>query len=79
MHVRMNPWFRFNRIKLHNKLLLGHQKEWKKFCEKLSKVNLTKDMTPALNYIYVQLEDSMTLNETYWSAITYHYGRFISY
>ena len=69
-NIIMNPWFSFNRIKLHNKLLLGNQKEWMKFCEKLGKLNLTKAMTPALTYIYVQLEDSMTLNETYWSAIT---------
>ena len=68
-NIIMNPWFWFNRIKLHNKLLLGHQKEWMKFCEKLGKLNLTKAMTPALTYIYVQLEDSVTLNETYWSAI----------
>merc|ERR1712110_67965 len=45
------------------------QKEWKNFCEKLSKLNLTKDMTPPLNYIYSKLEDSVTLNETYWNAI----------
>ena len=54
-NIIMNPWFWFNRIKLHNKLLLGHQKEWMKFCEKLGKLNLTKAMTPALTYIYVLL------------------------
>merc|ERR1719433_380648 len=46
-----------------------HQKEWKDFCEKLSKLNLTKDMTTPLNYIYSKLEDSVTLNQTYWDAI----------
>merc|ERR1719367_1237358 len=46
-----------------------HQKEWKDFCEKLSKLNLTKDMTPPLNYIYSQLEDSVTLNFTYWNVM----------
>merc|ERR1712241_361375 len=39
------------------------------FCEKLCKLNLTKDMTPGLNFIYKQLEDSVTLHKTYWSAI----------
>merc|ERR1719367_249965 len=51
------------------KLSEEHQKEWKNFCEKLSKLNLTKDMTPPLNYIYSKLEDSVTLNGTYWDAI----------
>merc|ERR1719510_1883392 len=46
-----------------------HQKEWMDFCEKLSKLNLTKDMAPGLNFIYERLEDSETLNGTYWSAI----------
>merc|ERR1719510_245291 len=46
-----------------------HQKEWMDFCEKLCKLNLTKDMTPGLNFIYKQLEDSVTLHKTYWSAI----------
>merc|ERR1719510_849521 len=46
-----------------------HQKEWMDFCEKLSKLNLTKSMTPGLNFIYKQLEDSVTLQKTYWSAI----------
>merc|ERR1712016_574215 len=39
-----------------------HQKEWMDFCEKLCKLNLTKDMTLPLNCIYGQLEDSVTLN-----------------
>ena len=64
-----NPWFWFRRMQHYAKLSEEHQKEWKDFCEKLSKLNLTKDMTPPLNYIYSQLEDSVTLNETYWFAI----------
>merc|ERR1719367_124200 len=56
-------------MKYNAKLSEEHQKEWKDFCEKLSKLNLTKDMTPPLNYIYGQLEDSVTLNGTYWDAI----------
>merc|ERR1719433_293500 len=46
-----------------------HQKEWMKFCEKLNKLNLTNDMTPGLNFIYEHLEDSVTLNRVYWSAL----------
>merc|ERR1719510_707323 len=46
-----------------------HQKEWMDFCEKLCKLNLTKDMTPGLNFIYKQLEDSVTLHKTYCSTI----------
>merc|ERR1739846_246998 len=41
-----------------------HQKEWMDFCEKLSKLNLIKDMTPGLNFIYERLEDSETLSGT---------------
>merc|ERR1719242_1774583 len=40
-----------------------HQKEWMDFCEKLCKLNLTKDMTPGLNFIYEQLEDSVILQK----------------
>merc|ERR1719510_416785 len=53
----------------NNRLSQEHQKEWMDFCEKLCKLNLTKDMTPGLNFIYKQLEDSVTLHKTYWSAI----------
>ena len=67
--ILRNPWFWFRRMEHYAKLSEEHQKEWKDFCEKLSKLNLTKDMTKPLNYIYSQLEDSVTLNETYWDAI----------
>merc|ERR1719510_113713 len=53
----------------NNRLSQEHQKEWMDFCEKLYKLNLTKDMTPGLNFIYKQLEDSVTFHKTYWSAI----------
>jgi len=55
------------------KLSEEHQKEWMDFCEKLSKLNLTKDMTTGLNYIFGKLEDSETLNKAYWSVIHKHY------
>merc|ERR1719492_257220 len=56
-------------MELYAKLSEEHQKEWKDFCEKLSKLNLTKDMISPLNYIYSKLEDSVTLNGTYCDAI----------
>merc|ERR1719367_378 len=56
-------------MECYAKLSEEHQKKWKDFCEKLSKLNLTKDMTTPLNYIYSQLEDSVTLKRTYWNAI----------
>ena len=68
-NILMKPWFWFNRMKQNTKLSKEQQNEWMRFCEKLSKVNLTKDMTPALNYIYGQLDDSETLYATYWFAI----------
>ena len=69
--ILQNPWFWFNRMMQNTTLSQVHQKEWMKFCENLSKLILTKDMIEplALNYIYGQLEDSVTLNETYWFAI----------
>ena len=67
--ILRNPWFWFRRMEHYAKLSEEHQKEWKDFCEKLSKLNLTKDMTPPLNYIYSKLEDSVTLDGTYWNAI----------
>ena len=67
--ILRNPWFWFRRMEHYAKLSEEHQKEWKDFCEKLSKVNLTKDMTPALNYIYGQFENSVTLYGTFWIAI----------
>ena len=47
------------------------QKEWSHFCEKLNKFDLTKGMTPGLNFIYEHLDDSVALNEVYQSAIFY--------
>ena len=67
--ILRNPWFWYNRMTRNNRLSQEHQKEWMDFCEKLYKLNLTKDMTPGLNFIYKQLEDSVTLHKTYWSAI----------
>ena len=67
--ILRNPWFWFRRMEQYAKLSEEHQKEWKDFCEKLSKLNLTTDMIPPLNYIYSQLEDSVTLDGTYWNAI----------
>ena len=40
------------------------------FCEKLSKLNLIKDMTPGLNFIYQQLEESVRLNKAYEAALS---------
>merc|ERR1719510_1632336 len=68
--ILRNPWFWYNRMTQNNRLSQEHQKEWMDFCEKLYKLNLTKDMAPGLNFIYKQLEDSVTLHKTYWSAIT---------
>ena len=68
-NILMNPWFRFNRMKSNTKLSQEHQNEWMKFCEKLSKLILTKEMTPAMNYIFAKFEDSVTLYGTYWFAI----------
>ena len=68
--ILQNPWFWLNRTMQKTTLSQEHQKEWIKFCEKLSKLDITEDMAPLLNYIYGQLEDSVTLNETYWFAIS---------
>ena len=62
-NILRNPWFWFNRMKQNTKLSQEDQKEWEDFCEKLNKLNLTKDMTPGLNFIYGQLEDSVRLNK----------------
>ena len=56
--ILRNPWFWYNRIIQNTTLSQEHQKEWMKFCEKLKKLNLTRDITPELNFIYEQLEDS---------------------
>ena len=66
-NIIMKPLFW---LKPSTKLSEEHQNEWMRFWQKLSKRNLTMDMTPPLNYIYGKLEDSVTLNETYWIAIT---------
>ena len=60
-NILRNPWFWFNRMKQNTKLSQEEQKGWMVFCQKLSKLNLTKEMTPALNYIYGELEDSVAL------------------
>merc|ERR1712223_518419 len=69
-NILMKPWFWFNRMKLNTKLSLVHQKEWMNFCEKLSKSNLRKDMTPGLNFIYQKLEESVRLNKAYEAALS---------
>ena len=67
--ILRNPWFWFRRMEHYAKLSEEHQSEWKEFCEKLCKLKLTEDLTQYLNLIYGQLEDSMTLNRTYWDTI----------
>ena len=69
--ILRNPWVWYNRMTQNNILSEGHQKEWSIFCEKLKKIDLTKDMTKGLNFIYERLEDSVTLDEVYQSAIFY--------
>ena len=56
--ILRNPWFWYNRIVQNTTLSPEHLKEWMKFCEKLKKLNLTRDITPELNFIYEQLDDS---------------------
>ena len=74
--VLRNPWFWYNRMMKNSTLSQEHRKEWSNFCKKLTKSNLTKDMTLGLNLIYEELEQSRTLNWTYWSAIpTYNQNR----
>ena len=67
--ILRNPYFWLNRMTQNTTLSQEHQKEWMRFGEKLSKLNLAKDMTPSLNYIYGQLDDSVTIEKTYWDAI----------
>ena len=62
-----NPWFRYNKMLQNTTLSQRHQKEWKKLCEKLSKLEITKDMTSQLDFIYERLEKSMTLKQVYES------------
>ena len=69
--ILRNPWFWYHRMTQNNTLLSEeHQKEWMDFCEKLSKLDLTRDMDPGLNLIYTCLEKSVTLNRVYWSALS---------
>ena len=63
-----NPWFWYNRMKQNTTLSEVHQEEWSKFCEKLKKLDQTKDMTQGVNFIYECLEHSVILNEVYQSA-----------
>ena len=76
--ILRNPWFWYDRM-LKNSTLPAlpqeHRKEWRDFCEKLSKSNLTKDMTLGLNLIYEELEQSRSLNWTYWSGIPRKYKK----
>ena len=68
--ILRNPWFWYNRMTQNTTLPQIHQKEWMDFCEKLSKLDLTRDMIPGLNLIYTCLEKSVTLNRVYWSALS---------
>ena len=70
--ILRNPWFWFNRMKQNTELSQENQKDWMDFCENLSKLNLTKDMTPQLNYIYGQLDDSVILYHTFWVEIKFN-------
>ena len=65
--ILRNPWFWYKRMMKNTTLSEEHQREWSNFCEKLSKLNLTKDMTRGLNNIYEDLENSHTLYESYWN------------
>ena len=67
--ILRNPWFWYNRMTQKTILSQAHQKEWMDFCEKLSKLNLTKEMTPGLNFIYQQLEASARFNTAYKAAL----------
>ena len=53
--ILRNPWFWYTRMMQNTTLSQMNQREWMDFCEKLSKSNLTKDMTPGLNFIYQQI------------------------
>ena len=50
--ILRNPWFWYKRMMKNTTLPQEHQNEWKGFCQKLSKLSLTKDMTLGLNIIY---------------------------
>ena len=68
-NIIMNPLFWFYKMKTSTKLSQENQNEWIIFCEKLSKLNITQDMTLQLKYIFGKLDDSVKLNETYWLTI----------
>ena len=68
-NIIMKPLFWFNKMKTSTILSQEHQEEWIRFCEKLSKLNITQDMTPPLKYIFGELDNSVTLNATYWCTI----------
>ena len=68
--ILRNPWFWYHRMTQKNILSQEHQKEWMDFCEKLSKLNLTNNMTPGLNFIYQQIEESVRLNAAYEAALS---------
>ena len=68
-NIIMKPLFWFNKMKTSTMLSHEHQEEWIRFCEKLSKLNITQDMTPPLKYIFGELDNSVTLNATYWCTI----------
>ena len=68
--ILRNPWFWYKRMAQKNILTEMQQKEWSNFCDKLNKLDLTKEMTIGLNFIYERLEDSVTLNEVYQSALS---------
>ena len=68
--ILRNPWFWYNRIMKNTTLSKEDQKDWMNFCEKLNKLDLTKDKTAGLNFIYEHLENSVTLNRVYQSALS---------
>ena len=71
--ILRNPWFWYKRMTQKNILTEIQQKEWSNFCDKLNKLDLTKEMTKGLNFIYERLEHSVPFNEVYasapWSAL----------
>ena len=71
--ILRNPWFWYKRMTQKNILTKIQQKEWSNFCDKLNKLDLTKEMTKGLNFIYERLERSVPFNEVYasapWSAL----------
>ena len=74
--ILRDPWLWYRKKIQNTKLTQEHQKEWMNSCERLSTLNLTKDITSGLNFIYERLEKSGTLNGTYWSAVSKHSSLF---